>query len=578
MQIVQSSDHSPTGPGPEATSNWDLPWLSSYAPGIPFSISYPDVPVFWLLEEAARRWGGRTGAICFESRLTFSELLTKSYQFAHAMQELGVKRGTRVGILLPNVPEYITAINGLWMLGATAVQLSPLLVEDEIGKLLDITDCHTVVTLDMLTPPLRNLLGSGRLKHLIVASLEQRLGMVERWLYPIALLRRGVPWRNQKNGAIDFDALIASQPTHPLHTRIVPDRDAAIIQPTGGTTGSPKSVVLTHRNLLANALQLKAWNRGNEGIDLGIAVVPFFHCYGLTVVMLASMACAATMVMCPKFKAATVVKLIQRYRPTLMASVPALMVALNQYMKKHPFDLSSTNYWFSAASALPASVREEFESHGARGVVEAYGLSEASPATHANPIQQGSRPGTIGLPLPDTIARIVDLETGKRTMGPGEPGELIVRGPQVMSGYLDDSAATAKAIRDGWLFTGDIATYDADGFFKIVDRKKDLIKTSGYNVFPIEIEECVRGLAGVSDVAVIGVPDDEKGELVKAYVIPQPDSGLTVAAVEQYCREHLAKHKQPRQIELCAELPRNFLGKVLRRQLRSDEQPTEPAH
>jgi long-chain acyl-CoA synthetase len=545
--------------------------LGSYAPGVPFSIVYPDVPIFTLVEEAARRWATRTATICFESRLTFSELLAKTYQFAHAMKDLGVKRGQRVGILLPNVPEYVIAVNGLWMLGATAVQLSPLLVEDEIAKLLDATDCHIVVTLDMLTPPLRNLMGQGKLRYLIVATLEQKLGLVDRWLYPLALMRRGVPWRSSKNGVIEFDPLIAGQPAHPVNTRIVPDRDAAIIQPTGGTTGMPKSVVLTHRNLLANALQLKAWNKGAEGLELGIAVVPFFHCYGLTVVMLTSLACAATMVMCPKFKPATLAKLIQQYRPTMMCAVPALFVALNQYMQKHPLDLAPTNYWFSAASALPAEVRREFESHGARCLVEAYGLSEASPATHVNPIQQGNRPGTIGLPLPDTIARIVDLETGERTLGPDEPGELIVRGPQVMAGYLDDATATAKAIRDGWLMTGDIATYDRDGYFRIVDRKKDLIKTSGYNVFPIEIEESIRKLAVVSDVAVVGIPDVEKGELVKAYIIPRPQSGLTVEAVEQFCRAHLAKHKQPRQIELCTELPRNFLGKVLRRRLREDE-------
>jgi long-chain acyl-CoA synthetase len=552
-------------------SRWDLPWLRSYAPGVPFSIEYPELPLFSLLEGAASRWADRPGAICFESQMTFAELLSRTFQFAHGLRALGVKRGDRIGILLPNVPEYIIAINGIWMLGATAVQMSPLLVEDEIRKLLELTDCHIVVTLDMLTPPLRGLLGEGKIRHLIVSTLEQRLGFVDRWLYPLELIRRGVPWRNGKNGTIEFDAFIAGQPTHPLRTRIVPDRDAAIIQPTGGTTGTPKSVVLTHRNLLANALQLKAWNRGAEGRDMGIAVVPYFHCYGLTVVMLASLACASTQVMCPKFKPATLAKLIQRYRPTMLPAVPALYVAMNQYMAKHPIDLSSIEYSFSAASALPAEVRREFESHGARGLVEAYGLSEASPATHVNPMQQGNRPGTIGLPLPDTIARIVDLETGMKNLGPGEAGELVVRGPQVMAGYLDDADATAQVIRDGWLFTGDIGTYDTDGYFKIVDRKKDLIKTSGYNVFPIEIEEAIRKLAGVSDVAVVGLPDMEKGELVKAYVIPKPESGLTVAAVEQFCRTHLAKHKQPRQIELCTELPRNFLGKVLRRRLREQQ-------
>ncbi len=553
------------------SSKWDLPWLRSYAPGVPFSIEYPDVPVFSLLEEAGRRWGDRTAAICFESRMNFAELVTKSYQFAHAIQSLGVKRSQRVGLLLPNVPEYMIALHGLWMAGATAVQLSPLMVEEEIAKLLDITDCRIVVTLDILTPPLRGLLGRGKLEHLIVGSLEHRLGMVERWLYPIALLRRGVPMRNGKNGTIDFEEFIRSQPTHPVRVRIQPDRDPALIQPTGGTTGSPKCVVLTHRNLLANALQLKAWNAGVEGKDVSIAVVPYFHCYGLTVVMLASITSASTQVLCPKFKPATVAKLIERYRPTMLPAVPALYVAMNEYLAKHPIDLSSIELSCSAASGLPAEVRRQFESFGARNLVEAYGLSEASPATHVNPLQQGNRPGTVGLPLPDTIARIVDLETGQKNLPPGEPGELAIRGPQVMAGYLDDAAATAQTIRDGWLFTGDIATYDSDGFFKIVDRKKDLIKTSGYNVYPIEVEEVIRKIPNVSDVAVVGMPDREKGELVKAYIIPKPDSGLTAATVEQFCREHLAKHKQPRQIELCTELPRNFLGKVLRRHLRDPQ-------
>jgi long-chain acyl-CoA synthetase len=567
-----SSESHATGGGQvmnALNAQWDLPWQRSYDPGVPFSLQYPEEPLFVLLEDAARHHPDRDVAICFESHLTYAELLTKSRQFAHALRELGVRRGDRVGLLLPNVPEYPIAIHGIWMLGASAVQLSPLMVEDEIAKGLDMTGARIMVTLDMLTPLMAGLRGRGQLDHLIVTSLEQRLGIVERWLYPIERFRRGVPLRNGKtNGWIEFDSLIASQPTHPLRTRIEPHRDAAVIQPTGGTTGSPKAVVLTHRNLMANALQLKAWDAPRHGHQIVLAVVPYFHCYGLTVVMLGSLACAYTMVMCPKFKAATVAKLIRRHRPTMLPAVPALYVAMNQYMEKNPVDLSSIEVSFSAASGLPAQVRREFESHGAKKLIEAYGLSEASPATHVNPIVSGGRPGTVGLPLPDTLARIVDIETNAKDLGVGETGELVVRGPQVMAGYLDDAEATAAAIRDGWLFTGDIACYDADGYFRIVDRKKDLIKTSGYNVFPIEVEEVIRKHSGVSDVAVVGVPDPERGELVKAFVIAKPDSGLAVAALEQYCREHLAKHKQPRQIELCQELPRNFLGKVLRRRLR----------
>jgi long-chain acyl-CoA synthetase len=535
---------------------------------VPFSLQYPNLPVFSLLEDAARHWGSHTAAICFESKTTYAQLLSKSYQFAHALTGLGVKRGDRVGILLPNVPEYMVAACGVWMTGATLVQMSPLLVEEEIQKLLEMTGCRTVVTLDMLSPPLSNLQARGLLQHLISTSMDQHLGLLDRWLYPIELLRRGVPVRNGHRRMIEFDTLIGAQPTHAPRARIQPDRDAAIIQPTGGTTGSPKAVVLTHRNLLANVLQIRAWQNSPAGRDSTLAVLPFFHCYGLTVVMLTSIASAGTMILCPRFKPRTIAKLIQRHRPTILPGVPALYAALNNHLKDHPIDLSSVELSLSGASALDAQVRRDFEGHGVKKLIEAYGLSEASPVTHANPVQQGDRPGTIGLPVSDTLARVVDLETGRDNLAAGQAGELVVRGPQVMLGYLDDAAATAQVLRDGWLFTGDVATYDADGFFSVVDRKKDLIKASGYNVFPIEVEEVIRRHPGVSDAAVVGVPDPERGELVKAFVIPRPQSGLTVPELDQFCREHLAKHKQPRQVELCDELPRNFLGKVLRRQLR----------
>ena len=551
------------------TPLWDLPWLRSYDPDVPFSLKYPTRPIFSLLEDSARRWRKHTAAVCFESQSTYGELLRRSRQFGHALKTLGVKRGTRVGILLPNVPEYLITLCGTWMAGGAIVQLSPLLVEREIAKLLDMTGCHVVVTLDVLSLPLKSLLERGSLKHLVVTSLEPHLGLLNRWLYPIELIRRGVPIRDGRSSqTLEFTELIEGQPTHALRTRIHPDRDPAVIQPTGGTTGSPKAVVLTHRNLLANTLQLNVWYHPEPGRDVVLAVVPFFHCYGLTVVMLGTMAIAGTLVLCPRFKPRTLTKLIDRHRPTMLPGVPALYAALNRYWRKHPADLSSIRVCVSAASALPEPVQREFEGHGPQ-LIEAYGLSEASPATHVNPFVQGARQGTVGLPLPDTVARIIDLEGG-HDLGPGQPGELVVRGPQVMAGYLDDQQATAEVLRDGWLLTGDIAMYDSDGYFRIVDRKKDLIKTSGYNVFPIEVEEVIRRHKSVSDVAVVGIPDERRGELVKAFVVPAA-SDLTVSRLERFCRKHLAKHKQPQIIELCQELPRNFLGKVLRRELRSED-------
>jgi long-chain acyl-CoA synthetase len=528
--------------------------------------------VFDLLEQSARGWGDRTATICFKGRYTFRELLDRSRQFGHALRALGVRRGDRIAVMLPNVSEYVIALCGAWMADATVVQFSPLLVEDEIEKLLDATGCRVAVTLDLLSRPLSGLIGRGPLRHLVVSTLAPHLPLLRRSLYSIELLRRGVWWNNgHADATIEFERLIAGQPTDALPVRIEPARDAALIQPTGGTTGNPKAVVLTHRNLLANTLQLRAWMNRQPGLDTILAVLPFFHCYGLTTAMLGGLALAGTLILCPRFQPELVADLIKQHRPTMLPGVPALYAAMNRHLDNHPVDLSSIELCVSGSAPLDSEIRGNFQRHGAKDVIEGYGLSESSPVTHVNPVPDGARGGTIGLPLPDTTARVVDLETGSREVPAGVRGELIVRGPQVMAGYLDDAAETARVLRDGWLYTGDIATMDADGFFRIVDRKKDLIKPSGFSVFPAEVEAVIRRFEPVLEVAVVGVPDPECGELVKAFIVPKRPQDVTIAAIEKHCRTHLAKHKQPRVIELCTELPRNFLGKVLRRQLRAGE-------
>jgi long-chain acyl-CoA synthetase len=299
--------------------------------------------------------------------------------------------------------------------------------------------------------------------------------------------------------------------------------------------------------------------------------LPFFHVYGLTVCMLTSLAKAATIHLHPRFEPGAVLDLVERERIALVPAVPAMLVALNREMRHRPLDLSFIRAVFSAASALDKSVREEFESHGAPLVVEGYGLSEAGPVTHVNPIDEHSRPGTVGLPMPDTEARVVDQATGLEELPAGSVGELVIRGPQVMKGYFNNPQETQRALRHGWLYTGDLARRDRDGFFTIVDRKKDIIKTSGFLVFPAEVEEVLNGCPGVVETAVIGVPDPERGEIVKALVVARPDSGLDVAALERHCGVYLSKQKRPRQIEIVTELPKNFLGKIQRRRLREGD-------
>jgi long-chain acyl-CoA synthetase len=324
-------------------------------------------------------------------------------------------------------------------------------------------------------------------------------------------------------------------------------------------------VQLTHRNLIANAMQLRRWCGGPDGEEDILGVLPFFHSYGLTVSVLTSWARGSALHLYPRFEPKAVLDVLLRERPAFVPAVPAMLNVLNARMRGKKIDLSFVRAVVSGAAALPAAVREELASHGARGIVEGYGLTEASPVTHVNP-PEGSRPGTIGKPLADTEAKLVDPDTGLE-VGPGETGELAVRGPQVMKGYYNNPEATEAVLRDGWLHTGDMARRDADGFYVIVDRKRDIIKTSGFLVYPAEVEEVLRNFDGVADAAVIGVPDEEKGEVVKALVVPR-NGALDVPALEGYCREHLGKHKRPRHIEVVRELPKNFLGKILRRKLR----------
>jgi long-chain acyl-CoA synthetase len=354
---------------------------------------------------------------------------------------------------------------------------------------------------------------------------------------------------------------------------VTPEEDVAILAPTGGTTASPKAVMLTHRNLVANALQLRNWCGGEDGTESLLGVLPFFHAYGLTVSLLTGWAKCSTLHLYPRFETRAVLNLIQTQKPEIVPAVPAMLGALNNVMRGRQHDLSFIRFVISGAAALTPSIRSEFAGYGVGAIVEGYGLTEASPVTHANPAGDANRPGTIGKPLPDTQSRLVDPDTGKEVTDDGV-GELVVRGPQVMKGYFNNPLATESVLRDGWLYTGDMARRDAEGYYTVVDRKRDIIKTSGFLVFPAEVEEVLREYPDVAEAAVVGVPDHDRGELVKALIVPHTGSKLDLVALENHCKLHLGKQKRPRQIEVVSELPKNFLGKVLRRKLR--ESPHSP--
>ena len=556
------------GAKPREVEDASAPWLTHYPACIPTHLDYPEEPVWWLLEQSAAKFPHRVAVRYFHESLTYAELFAQARRAATLFQSLGVKPGDRVGLLLPNIPEYLIAAYGVWMAGGLVVSLSPLSVAIEIDDLLRATDCKLVVALDLLVPLATK--GPHRPSRILTCSLAYRLPAVKSLFYRAACLkRRG--FRNELQVVTsDFvDELSRVEPiAEPL---VVNTNSPAYILPTGGTTGSPKAVTLSHRNLLANALQLKAWCGNRSGRNTMLGVIPFFHSYGLSTCVTSGVATAATLVLYHRFEPLAVLNLIETERPNMFPAVPAMLHRLNQCLREHPdrWNVQSLMWVISGGAALPAETGHEFAKFTGARVVEGYGLSECSPVTHAGPLDGTARVGTIGLPLPDTDARIVDADTGCHELKPGQIGELIVRGPQVMLGYWNNREATEQILRDGWLFTGDLATRDEDGFFKIVDRKKDLIITSGFNVYPSDVEYVIRLFAGVNDAAVVGVPDPERGEIVKAIVAIKPKSKLDRHGLERFLKENLSHHKVPKIIEVIeGDLPRNFLGKVLKRKLR----------
>ena len=548
------------------SADWRQSWLRDYRCDMPSSVPYPRVNLSELLRRAARLHPGRTACTLYGKETTFSQLDDQARRLATSLIRLGAQPGRPVGLLLPNIPDYLVALQAVWLTGATALQLSPLMVAEEIDHWIEATGCRIVITLDLLAPAVTGSLGRGPLEHVILTSLAGRVSMWRGLIYNIIRFRRTGSLRVRVNSTQHrFETLLHAEPLAAF-PEVVPEEDVAVLAPTGGTTASPKAVMLTHKNLVANAMQLRQWVGGEDAQDSVLAVLPFFHAYGLTVSLLSSWAACNTVNLYPRFEAAAVLNVLETMRPTIVPAVPAMLSALNKVMRGKPRDLSFVRSVLSGASALSPEVRAEFERTGVAQLVEGYGLTEASPVTHVNGPGDANHPGTIGTPLPDTECRMIDSETG-REVGPGEIGELLVRGPQVMKGYFNSPLATEETLAGGWLHTGDIVRRDGD-YYTIVDRKRDIIKTSGFLVFPAEVEEVLCTHPDVAEAAVVGIPDAERGEVVKAIVVPRTGRTLDIAALTRHCALHLGKHKRPRQIEIVAELPRNFLGKVLRRKLR----------
>jgi long-chain acyl-CoA synthetase len=550
------------------------PWLDNYPPGVPEHVEVPRAGLVGLLEDAARDFP-HAPALHFEGRATsYAQLAEQAGRFAGVLAELGVGRGTRVGLILPNCPQAVVALFGAARLGATVVQNNPLYSERELGHQLADSGVEVLVSLDLVYQRVKALRPRTAIREVIVTSVLDELSPLKRMLAPYTKRGRAASASiGRDEPVLRWRELLGSVTAVPERAAVDPDHDLVLLQYTGGTTGLSKGVMLSHANLRANVEQVRAWFPDAEpGREVIMAVLPFFHVYGLTVCLLLGLRLGAALVLLPRFELDKVLAAVERYRPTLFPGVPTMYAAINNAAESGHHDLSSIKACLSGAAPLPLEVAERFERFSGGRLVEGYGLSETSPVAIANPIYGKRKAGTIGMPLPDTLARIADPADPDRTLPPGEPGELALAGPQVMLGYWNRAEETAQTLRDGWLLTGDMATMDEEGYFAIVDRKKDLIIAGGYNVYPREVEEVLYEHPKVLEVAVAGVPDAYHGEVVKAFVVLRGGEQATGEELREFARSRLAPYKVPRAVEFRDELPKTLIGKVLRRALVEQEQ------
>ena len=551
-------------------------WHAFYDEGIPVTFPFADRTLTEALERAAKHRPDSTAIWFLNARLTYRELKDQVDRFATALARLGVKRGTRVAIQLPNLPQTVIAYYGVLAAGGQVVMTNPLYVGREIEHQWFDANCEVAIVADFIYAhrirPIRDQLP---VKQYIVASIPEYLRFPLNLLAPLKLKRMQPPSyaRLREEPTVHhFRRLIHRTPAAPPAVEIGPD-DVAVLQYTGGTTGIPKAAVLTHRNLSVNVQASLAWLRITDFADeVVLSALPFFHVFGMTICMNFPVGAALAMVILPNPRdIPAVVQAVTRRRVSYFMGVPAMFAAINDYPGIERLDISCVKYCFCGSAPLPVDVLQRFEALTGSLIVEGFGLTETSPVTHVNPLKTVRKVGSIGVPFIETDAKIVDLETGTRELPPGEHGELAIRGPQVMRGYWNKPEETALVLHDGWLRTGDIARMDDDGYFFISGRKKDMIIVSGYNVYPDEVDAVLMAHPAVQEAATIGVPDARRGELVKSFLVLKPGTSATAEEVTAYCRANLAAYKVPRAVEFRAELPKSPVLKILRRTLREEE-------
>jgi long-chain acyl-CoA synthetase len=537
------------------------PWLKHYEAHVPQSLTFPEIPIHRFLSDTVDRHPDHVAMTFNEIHFTYKDLNDRVNRFAHALLKLGVEKGDRVAFLLVNSPIYVSAFFAVVKIGAVVVNLSVGIQGEELARCLRNSGAKAVVTLDLFAQGLYSVIRETGVETVILHSvfgLEKTLS-----------LEQGVP------RPLLFHELLASAGSaeEPV-TRVSPG-DVAVLQYTSGSTGAPKAATLTHNNVVASVLQSETWvgisDAGNAAV---LCLIPFFHVFGMSACLLISVLKGYRMVLLPRIDLMDILSLMETlktYKPISFPAVPSLWAAIlslpPEVAREH---LSPIRIATSGGAPLPQWAHERFQELTGRRIVEAYGLSEASSATHFTPYPRGGPVGSIGVPLPDTEAKIVDREAGNTECGTGEIGELVVKGPQIMQGYWNNEALTSAALRNGWLHTGDLARMDQDGYFYLVDRKDDLILSSGFNIYPSEIEEVLRKHPKIKDAAAVGVPDRIKGQAIVAVIVLKPGVEADKQELLKYCRDNMPDYRLPRAILLKEEIPRDPAGKILRRMVRQE--------
>lgn len=559
----------------DAAMSRPYPWEKSYPEGVSWDAPIPVKPLSSILDEAVATWPKRPCLEFLGKRYNYAEVGDLVAKAAKGFQDLGVKKGVKVGLFLPNSPYYVICYHAVIKAGGIVVNYNPLYAEREIARQIQDSETRIMVTMNLNTlyPKIGQRLEDSCLEKIVICSMSRVLGFAKRTLF-ILFKRREltVPFPSD-DAHVRFGKLIDNDGI-PAAVDIDPRRDVAVMQYTGGTTGTPKGAMLTHANIYANTVQIRLWAQDFKlGEERVLAILPLFHVFGMTAVMNLSLLSGAEILLIPRFKVAEALSIINKEKPSVLMAVPTIYSAINEHKELDDYDLSSLKFCISGGAPLPLAIKTKFESVTGCNLVEGYGLSEAAPVCTINPTQGPNKPNSAGLPLPGTLVEVVSLDDPSMVVPLGEKGEICITGPQVMVGYWRQDDETAEVLRDGRLRTGDVGYMDEDGYIYLIDRIKDLIISGGFNVYPRMVEEAIHLHPSVAEVAVCGVPDKHRGEVVKAFVKLRHGTGtLTGGELREFLKDKLAPFEMPRKVEFRDDIPQTLVGKPLRRALVAENQ------